>query len=115
MFTTKDRMLFVSVSGEGLVGRCISSALIDKDRLTQAMGVCSGWPPSTALPMFVLVCLVSNISIPPVAFMLSTQLNPMAEDNRLAPNCICQLKRNVTNVLKDGRYGASIFLCFPTE
>uniref|UniRef100_A0A674ESX5 Replication protein A subunit n=1 Tax=Salmo trutta TaxID=8032 RepID=A0A674ESX5_SALTR len=77
--------------------------LIDKDRLTQAMGVCSGWPPSTALPMFVLVFLVSNISIPPLAFMLSTQLNPMAEDNRLAPNCICQLKRTVTNVLKDGR------------
>ncbi|KAK6295952.1 hypothetical protein J4Q44_G00336650 [Coregonus suidteri] len=37
------------------------------------------------------------------SFMLSTQLNPMAEDNQLAPNCICQLKRNVTNVLKDGR------------
>ncbi|XP_035648116.1 replication protein A 70 kDa DNA-binding subunit-like [Oncorhynchus keta] len=37
------------------------------------------------------------------SFMLSTQLNPMAEDNRLAPNCICQLKRSVTNVLKDGR------------
>uniref|UniRef100_A0A8C7KY05 Replication protein A subunit n=1 Tax=Oncorhynchus kisutch TaxID=8019 RepID=A0A8C7KY05_ONCKI len=37
------------------------------------------------------------------AFMLSTQLNPMAEDNRLAPNCICQLKRSVTNILKDGR------------
>ncbi|XP_071383234.1 replication protein A 70 kDa DNA-binding subunit isoform X1 [Centroberyx affinis] len=37
------------------------------------------------------------------SFMLSTQLNPMAEDNKLAPNCICQLKRNVTNVLKDGR------------
>uniref|UniRef100_A0A8C8IXQ7 Replication protein A subunit n=1 Tax=Oncorhynchus tshawytscha TaxID=74940 RepID=A0A8C8IXQ7_ONCTS len=36
--------------------------------------------------------------------MLSTQLNPMAEDNRLAPNCICQLKRSVTNILKDGRY-----------
>uniref|UniRef100_A0A6Q2Y1J8 Replication protein A subunit n=1 Tax=Esox lucius TaxID=8010 RepID=A0A6Q2Y1J8_ESOLU len=36
-------------------------------------------------------------------FMLSTQLNPMAEDNRLAPNCVCQLKRHVTNVLKDGR------------
>ncbi|XP_021443678.2 replication protein A 70 kDa DNA-binding subunit isoform X1 [Oncorhynchus mykiss] len=37
------------------------------------------------------------------SFMLSTQLNPMTEDNRLAPNCICQLKRSVTNVLKDGR------------
>ncbi|KAL0973222.1 hypothetical protein UPYG_G00200540 [Umbra pygmaea] len=37
------------------------------------------------------------------SFMLSTQLNPMAEDGRLSPNCICQLKRHVTNVLKDGR------------
>uniref|UniRef100_UPI003AAADA7E replication protein A 70 kDa DNA-binding subunit isoform X2 n=1 Tax=Centroberyx gerrardi TaxID=166262 RepID=UPI003AAADA7E len=37
------------------------------------------------------------------SFMLSTQLNPMAEDDKLAPNCICQLKKNVTNVLKDGR------------
>lgn len=37
------------------------------------------------------------------SFMLSTQLNPMAEDNRLAPNCVCVLKKNVTNVLKDGR------------
>uniref|UniRef100_A0A667Y7I8 Replication protein A subunit n=1 Tax=Myripristis murdjan TaxID=586833 RepID=A0A667Y7I8_9TELE len=37
------------------------------------------------------------------SFMLSTQLNPMAENNRLAPNCVCQLKKNVTNVLKDGR------------
>uniref|UniRef100_A0A4W5MHU8 Replication protein A subunit n=1 Tax=Hucho hucho TaxID=62062 RepID=A0A4W5MHU8_9TELE len=41
-------------------------------------------------------------------FMLSTQLNPMAEDNRLVPNCICQLKRNVTNVLKDGRYDMEV-------
>uniref|UniRef100_A0A667YIK9 Replication protein A subunit n=1 Tax=Myripristis murdjan TaxID=586833 RepID=A0A667YIK9_9TELE len=40
---------------------------------------------------------------PFTAFMLSTQLNPMAENNRLAPNCVCQLKKNVTNVLKDGR------------
>ncbi|KAM6960970.1 replication protein A 70 kDa DNA-binding subunit [Aplochiton taeniatus] len=37
------------------------------------------------------------------SFMLSTQLNPMAEDNRLSPNCVCVLKRHVTNVLKDGR------------
>lgn len=35
--------------------------------------------------------------------MLSTQLNCMAEDNSLAPNCICILKRHVTNILKDGR------------
>uniref|UniRef100_A0A8C5DXT3 Replication protein A subunit n=1 Tax=Gouania willdenowi TaxID=441366 RepID=A0A8C5DXT3_GOUWI len=37
------------------------------------------------------------------SFMLCTQLNCMAEDNRLAPNCICVLKRHVTNILKDGR------------
>jgi len=37
------------------------------------------------------------------SFMLSTQLNHMAEDNRLVQNCICCLKRSVTNVLKDGR------------
>uniref|UniRef100_A0A3Q3QNJ7 Replication protein A subunit n=1 Tax=Monopterus albus TaxID=43700 RepID=A0A3Q3QNJ7_MONAL len=37
------------------------------------------------------------------SFMLSTQLNVMAEENKLVPNCICVLKRHVTNVLKDGR------------
>uniref|UniRef100_A0A8C1T2Z3 Replication protein A subunit n=1 Tax=Cyprinus carpio TaxID=7962 RepID=A0A8C1T2Z3_CYPCA len=37
------------------------------------------------------------------SFMLSTQLNPMAEQNQLAANCVCILKRSVTNVLKDGR------------
>lgn len=37
------------------------------------------------------------------SFMLSTQLNPMAEQNQLAPNCVCLIKRHVTNVLKDGR------------
>ncbi|XP_031429075.1 replication protein A 70 kDa DNA-binding subunit isoform X2 [Clupea harengus] len=37
------------------------------------------------------------------SFMLSTQLNPLAEENQLAPNCVCMLKRSVTNVLKDGR------------
>uniref|UniRef100_A0A8C4NX38 Replication protein A subunit n=1 Tax=Dicentrarchus labrax TaxID=13489 RepID=A0A8C4NX38_DICLA len=37
------------------------------------------------------------------SFMLSTQLNYMAEENILAPNCICVLKRHVTNILKDGR------------
>ncbi|XP_052472753.1 replication protein A 70 kDa DNA-binding subunit [Carassius gibelio] len=37
------------------------------------------------------------------SFMLSTQLNPMAEQEQLAPNCVCMLKRSVTNILKDGR------------
>ncbi|XP_077397199.1 replication protein A 70 kDa DNA-binding subunit isoform X2 [Festucalex cinctus] len=37
------------------------------------------------------------------SFMLCTQLNCMAEDNLLAPNCVVLLKRHVTNILKDGR------------
>ncbi|XP_013884908.1 replication protein A 70 kDa DNA-binding subunit [Austrofundulus limnaeus] len=37
------------------------------------------------------------------SFMLSTQLNYMAEDNILVPNTVCNLKRHVTNILKDGR------------
>ncbi|XP_047246679.1 replication protein A 70 kDa DNA-binding subunit [Girardinichthys multiradiatus] len=37
------------------------------------------------------------------SFMLSTQLNYMAEKNILVPNCVCVLKRQVTNMLKDGR------------
>uniref|UniRef100_A0A8D3D6Q3 Replication protein A subunit n=1 Tax=Scophthalmus maximus TaxID=52904 RepID=A0A8D3D6Q3_SCOMX len=37
------------------------------------------------------------------SFMLSTQLNCIAEEGKLAPNCVCLLKRHVTNVLKDGR------------
>uniref|UniRef100_A0A8C6KMK6 Replication protein A subunit n=1 Tax=Nothobranchius furzeri TaxID=105023 RepID=A0A8C6KMK6_NOTFU len=35
--------------------------------------------------------------------MLSTQLNYLAEENILAPNCVCILKKHVTNILKDGR------------
>ncbi|KAI4815055.1 hypothetical protein KUCAC02_005221 [Chaenocephalus aceratus] len=37
------------------------------------------------------------------SFMLSTQLNFMVEDDLLAPNCVCILKRHVTNILKDKR------------
>ncbi|KAM9811370.1 replication protein A 70 kDa DNA-binding subunit isoform X1 [Syngnathus typhle] len=37
------------------------------------------------------------------SFMLCTQLNRMAQDNQLAPNCIVLLKRHVTNILKDDR------------
>ncbi|KAM9853645.1 replication protein A 70 kDa DNA-binding subunit isoform 2-T2 [Aulostomus maculatus] len=37
------------------------------------------------------------------SFMLSTQLNYLAEESKLAPNCICILKKHVTNILKDGR------------
>ena len=35
--------------------------------------------------------------------MLSTQLNSLADQNLLEPNCVCMLKKSVTNVLKDGR------------
>ncbi|XP_037533784.1 replication protein A 70 kDa DNA-binding subunit [Nematolebias whitei] len=37
------------------------------------------------------------------SFMLTTQLNYMAEENILVQNCVCNLKRHVTNILKDGR------------
>ncbi|XP_070685180.1 replication protein A 70 kDa DNA-binding subunit [Pempheris klunzingeri] len=37
------------------------------------------------------------------SFMLSTQLNFMADENKLATNCICILKKHVTNIMKDGR------------
>ncbi|XP_063061123.1 replication protein A 70 kDa DNA-binding subunit [Engraulis encrasicolus] len=37
------------------------------------------------------------------SFMLSTQLNPLAEQNQLVPNCVCLVRKSVTNVLKDGR------------
>lgn len=50
-----------------------------------------------------LSSLVASLCTP-AAFMLSTQLNYMAEENLLVPNCVCVLKRQVTNVLKDGRY-----------
>lgn len=50
------------------------------------------------------IFVVSNI--PPFsAFMLSTQLNYLIEENTLSLYCICVLKRHVTNILKDGRYG----------
>ncbi|CAJ1065213.1 replication protein A 70 kDa DNA-binding subunit [Xyrichtys novacula] len=37
------------------------------------------------------------------SFMLSTQLNYMAEENQLVPNSVCVLKRHVTNIVKEGR------------
>uniref|UniRef100_A0A8C2XHF8 Replication protein A subunit n=1 Tax=Cyclopterus lumpus TaxID=8103 RepID=A0A8C2XHF8_CYCLU len=44
------------------------------------------------------------------SFMLSTQLNFMAEENLLAPNCICILKKHVTNILKDKRYAVFLYM-----
>uniref|UniRef100_A0AAR2LPE7 Replication protein A subunit n=1 Tax=Pygocentrus nattereri TaxID=42514 RepID=A0AAR2LPE7_PYGNA len=49
-----------------------------------------------------LSCL-SDFFLLCAAFMLSTQLNYLAEQNEVAPNCVCLVKRSVTNVLKDGR------------
>lgn len=42
--------------------------------------------------------------------MLATQMNYLAEENKMAPHCICKLKRHVTNILKDGRYAALLYL-----
>ncbi|KAM7398140.1 hypothetical protein PAMA_006158 [Pampus argenteus] len=60
---------------------------------------------------------ISNVSGPPrfrlmmsdglnylPSFLLATQLNYLPEDNLLLPNCVCMLKKTVTNTLKDGRH-----------
>ncbi|KAM4545166.1 replication protein A 70 kDa DNA-binding subunit-like isoform 2-T2 [Odontesthes bonariensis] len=38
------------------------------------------------------------------SFLLATQLNNLPEENLLAPNCVCMLKRTTTNTLSDGRH-----------
>ncbi|XP_069002313.1 replication protein A 70 kDa DNA-binding subunit-like isoform X1 [Embiotoca jacksoni] len=38
------------------------------------------------------------------SFLLATQLNNLPEENLLVPNCVCLLKRTVTNTLADGRH-----------
>ncbi|XP_019952555.2 replication protein A 70 kDa DNA-binding subunit-like isoform X2 [Paralichthys olivaceus] len=37
------------------------------------------------------------------SFLLVTQLNNLAEENLLEPNCVCMLKKTITNTLADGR------------
>ncbi|KAE8287392.1 Replication protein A 70 kDa DNA-binding subunit [Larimichthys crocea] len=37
------------------------------------------------------------------SFLLATQLNSLPEENLLVPNCVCKLKKTVTNTLKDDR------------
>uniref|UniRef100_A0A671U190 Replication protein A subunit n=1 Tax=Sparus aurata TaxID=8175 RepID=A0A671U190_SPAAU len=37
------------------------------------------------------------------SFLLATQLNHLPEDNLLVPNCVCKVKKTVTNTLSDGR------------
>ncbi|XP_047463887.1 replication protein A 70 kDa DNA-binding subunit-like isoform X2 [Mugil cephalus] len=38
------------------------------------------------------------------SFLLATQLNNLPEDNLLVPNCVCVLKKTITNTLSDGRH-----------
>ncbi|GAA6219810.1 replication protein A 70 kDa DNA-binding subunit isoform X2 [Lates japonicus] len=38
------------------------------------------------------------------SFLLATQLNYLVEENLLEPNCICMLKKTITNALSDGRH-----------
>uniref|UniRef100_A0A4W6FLD6 Replication protein A subunit n=1 Tax=Lates calcarifer TaxID=8187 RepID=A0A4W6FLD6_LATCA len=38
------------------------------------------------------------------SFLLATQLNDLVEENLLVPNCMCMLKKTVTNTLSDGRH-----------
>ncbi|KAM7374453.1 hypothetical protein PAMP_007109 [Pampus punctatissimus] len=60
---------------------------------------------------------ISNVSGPPrfrlmmsdgqnylPSFLLATQLNYLPEDNLLLPNCVCMLKKTITNILNDGRH-----------
>ncbi|XP_042354869.1 replication protein A 70 kDa DNA-binding subunit-like [Plectropomus leopardus] len=37
------------------------------------------------------------------SFLLATQLNHLPEENLLAPNCVCMVKKTITNTLSDGR------------
>lgn len=39
-----------------------------------------------------------------IAFLLATQLNSLPEENLLVPNCVCEVKKNITNTLADGKY-----------
>ncbi|XP_022594548.1 replication protein A 70 kDa DNA-binding subunit-like isoform X1 [Seriola dumerili] len=38
------------------------------------------------------------------SFLLATQLNKLAEENLLLPNCVCMLTKTITNTLADGRH-----------
>ncbi|KAF7663001.1 hypothetical protein LDENG_00220720 [Lucifuga dentata] len=37
------------------------------------------------------------------SFLLATQLNTLAEENLLVPNCVCMLKKTTINTMQDGR------------
>ncbi|XP_041808036.1 replication protein A 70 kDa DNA-binding subunit-like [Chelmon rostratus] len=37
------------------------------------------------------------------SFLLATQLNNLADENLLVPNCVCKVKKTITNTLADGR------------
>lgn len=49
--------------------------------------------------IWVCVCVCLH-----VAFLLATQLNNLADENLLVPNCVCKVKKTITNTLADGRY-----------
>ncbi|XP_049896327.1 replication protein A 70 kDa DNA-binding subunit-like isoform X4 [Epinephelus moara] len=38
------------------------------------------------------------------SFLLATQLNNLPEENLLVPNCLCMIKKTITNTLSDGRH-----------
>ncbi|KAM4620172.1 replication protein A 70 kDa DNA-binding subunit-like isoform 2-T2 [Polymixia lowei] len=38
------------------------------------------------------------------SFLLATQLNRLRQENIMAPNCLCVLKKTITNKLEDGRH-----------
>ncbi|XP_040908163.1 replication protein A 70 kDa DNA-binding subunit-like isoform X2 [Toxotes jaculatrix] len=37
------------------------------------------------------------------SFLLATQLNNLVDENLLVPNCVCMMKKTITNTLTDGR------------
>lgn len=46
-----------------------------------------------------------------IAFLLATQLNNLPEENLLVNNCVCKVKKTMTNTLADGRYVLTL-CCF---
>lgn len=47
-----------------------------------------------------------------IAFLLATQLNNLPEENLLVTNCVCKVKKTMTNTLADGRYVLSYVVFF---
>lgn len=47
-----------------------------------------------------------------IAFLLATQLNSLPEENLLVTNCVCEVRRSITNTLGDGKYVLVFFFVF---